>query len=136
MDLTEPLLHIQPPGRDREEERDVRALFLRNFVTRAHIGVYDRERAGDQRLRFQLCVYLQPPFDWHDQLTDVLDYDRLRQGILDILAEGHVNLLETLAERIVDFCLGYPQVQSVHLQITKLEAHDDCEVGYETRRRR
>jgi dihydroneopterin aldolase len=136
MDLTEPLLHIQPPARDGEEERDVRALFLRNFVTRAHIGVYDRERAGDQRLRFQLCVYLQPPFDWHDQLTDVLDYDRLRAGILDILAEGHVNLLETLAERIVDFCFGYAQVQSVHLQITKLEAHDDCEVGYETRRRR
>lgn len=136
MDLTEPLLHIQPLVRDGEGDRDVRALFLRNFVTRAHIGVYDRELVGDQRLRFNLCVYLQPPFDWHDQLTDVLDYDRLRQGILDILAEGHVNLLETLAERIVGFCFGYPQVGGVHLQITKLEAHDDCEVGYETRRRR
>ena len=136
MDLTEPLLHIQPLPQAGEGDRDVRALFLRNFVTRAHIGVYDRERAGDQRLRFNLCVYLQPPFDWHDQLTDVLDYDRLRQGILDILVEGHVNLLETLAERIVAFCFGYPQVGGVHLQITKLEAHDDCEVGYETRRRR
>ena len=39
-------------------------------------------------------------------------------------------------ERIVAFCFGYPQVGGVHLQITKLEAHDDCEVGYETRRRR
>ena len=43
---------------------------------------------------------------------------------------------ETLGERIVDFCLGYVQVQAVHLEIIKLEAHDDCEVGYETRRRR
>ena len=54
----------------------------------------------------------------------------------DILAAGHINLLETLGERIVDFCLGYVQVQAVHLEIIKLEAHDDCEVGYETHRRR
>jgi len=47
-----------------------------------------------------------------------------------------VNLPETLAERIIDFCLGNPQVQqSVHLQVTKREAHDDCEVGYGTGRR-
>jgi hypothetical protein len=51
--------------------------------------------------------------------------------------EGHVNLPETLAERIFDFRLGNPQVpQSVHLQVTELDAHDDCEVGCGTRRRR
>jgi hypothetical protein len=33
-------------------------------------------------------------------------------------------------------CLGFPQVDGVQLQIVKLEAHGDCEVGYETRRRR
>ena len=36
----------------------------------------------------------------------------------------------------IDFCLGYVQVRAVHLEIIKLEAHDDCEVGYETYRRR
>jgi hypothetical protein len=33
-------------------------------------------------------------------------------------------------------CFGYPQVQGVHLQIAKLEAHPDCTVGYEALRRR
>jgi hypothetical protein len=78
--------------------------------------------------------HLQPPVDWTGRITDALDSYRLRQGILDILAEGRVNPPDTRTERIVDFCLGYPQVQSVHLQIIKLEAHDDCEVGYEIRR--
>ena len=134
--MNHPLPHLSPLVRTHDDDRDVRALFLRNFETPGCIGVYANELDRAQRLRFNLRVILQPPFDWHDRLDDVLDYDRLRQGILDILAAGHINLLETLGERIVDFCLGYVQVQAVHLEIIKLEAHDDCEVGYETHRRR
>ena len=48
----------------------------------------------------------------------------------------HINLLETLGERIVQMCFGHAQVHGVHLQITKPEAHGDCEVGFETMRRR
>ncbi len=33
-------------------------------------------------------------------------------------------------------CFAYPQVRGVHLQIAKLEAHQDCVVGYEALRRR
>lgn len=136
MNSTEPLLHLPPLVGEDRADADLRALFLRNLEVPAHIGVYAHERGRDQRLRFNLCVTLRPPFDWHDRLDDVLDYDGLRQGILDILAAGHINLLETLGERILDFCFGYRQVGAVHLQIVKLEAHDDCEVGLEMRRRR
>lgn len=134
--MNRPLPHLPPLVGNIDDDRDVRALFIRDFETPGHIGVYANEQGRAQRLRFDLWVYLQPPFDWHDRLDDVLDYDRLRQGILDILAAGHINLLETLGDRIVEFCFGYPQVRAVHLRIGKLEAHDDCEVGYETRRRR
>lgn len=136
MDTHEPLLHIPPPVWGRDEDDDVRALFLRDFQTTARIGVYPHEQGRVQPLRFNLCAYLRPPFDWHDRLEDVLDYDRLRQGILDILAAGHINLLETLGERILRFCFEHPEVGAVHLQIVKLEAHPDCEVGLEMRRRR
>jgi hypothetical protein len=34
-----------------------------------------------------------------------------------MLAEGHVNPPDARAERIVDFCLGYPQVHGLHLRI-------------------
>ena len=136
MDMNEQIMLIHPLVWNREEERDVRALFVRDLVARAQIGAHHGEKGRTQALRFNLCVYLQPPFDWADRLEDVLDYDRLRQGILDILAGGHINLLETLAERIVEMCFAHAQVQGLHLQIAKLEAHGDCQVGYETRRRR
>ncbi|MBI1395499.1 MAG: dihydroneopterin aldolase [Betaproteobacteria bacterium] len=134
--MSESLLHIHPLGWRREEESDVRALFLKNFVTLARVGVYEHEKQRAQRVRFDLVVYLKPPFDWHDRLEDVLDYDRLRQGVLDILSAGHINLLETLGERIVGMCFRHGEVQAVHLQVAKLEAHADCEVGYEMRRHR
>ncbi|MFO1318736.1 MAG: dihydroneopterin aldolase [Burkholderiales bacterium] len=136
MNPSEPQLHLRPLDGAAEPDRDVRALFLRNLRTAARIGVYPHEQGREQRLRFDLCVTLRPPYDWNDRLDDVLDYDRLRQGILDILAAGHINLLETLGERILRFCFEYRQVGGVHLQIVKLEAHDDCEVGLEMRRLR
>ena len=136
MDMNDRVMLIHPLVWREEELRDVRAVFLKDFVVPARIGAHCAEEGRTQRLRLNLCVYLRPPFDWSDRLEDVLDYDRLRQGILDIVAQGHVKLIETLGARIVEMCLGFPQVDGVHLQIVKLEAHGDCEVGYETRRRR
>jgi dihydroneopterin aldolase len=136
MDMNEQIMLIHPLVWSREDDRDVRALFVRNLLVPARIGVYDQEQGRTQQLRINLCVTLRPPFDWGDRIEDVLNYDRLRQGLLDLLAEGHINLLETLGERIVHMCFAYRQVQGVHVQIAKLEAHADCEVGYETLRRR
>jgi dihydroneopterin aldolase len=136
MDMNEQIMLIHPLVWSREDDRDMRALFVRNLLVPARIGVYDQEQGRPQELRINLCVTLRPPFDWGDRIEDVLNYDRLRQGILDLLAEGHINLLETLGERIVQMCFAYRQVQGVHVQIAKLEAHADCEVGYETLRRR
>jgi dihydroneopterin aldolase len=133
--MNDPQFHMprQAPGSTSEDER---VLFLRDFTVTAMIGIYAHERAHPQRLRMNVAVHLRPPFEWRDRIEDVLDYDRLRQGILDILAAGHINLLETLGLRIVDLCFGHPQVCGVHVQIAKTEAHDDCEVGCEIRRRR
>jgi dihydroneopterin aldolase len=136
MDVSHRHLLIHPLVWNQEEERDMRALFLRDFVADAWIGIYHQERGRTQKLRFDLLVYLTGPYDWRDEIGDVLDYDHLRQGILGILAAGHINLLETLAERVVAMCFAHPQAAAVHLQITKLEAHGDCLVGYETRRKR
>ena len=136
MDMNEQIMLIHPLVWKREDDRDVRALFVRDLVVAARIGVHHQEQGRTQNLRVNLCAYLRPPYDWNDRLEDVLDYDRLRQGILDLIAAGHINLLETLGERIVQMCFGHPQVQGVHLQIAKLEAHRDCTVGYETLQRR
>ncbi len=136
MEANQNFMLIHPLVWNREEDRDVRMLFVRDLTVSARIGVHHQEQGRAQKIRISLCTYMGPPYEWQDRLEDVLDYDRLRQGVLDILGEGHINLLETLGERIVQMCFRHAQVQGVHLQIAKLEAHRDCEVGYETLRRR
>jgi 7,8-dihydroneopterin aldolase/epimerase/oxygenase len=136
MQMNEQVMLIHPLVWSREEQRDVRALLLRDFKVPAQIGVNHQEQGRTQVLRINLCAYVGAPASESDQISDVLDYDKLRGGILDIIAAGHINLLETLGERIVQMCFGYSQVHGVHLQIAKPEAHADCEVGYETMRKR
>jgi len=136
MNLPERMPHLERVSRDADDSLDERTLFIRDLMVPAQIGAYQRAQGRLQKLRVDLRVTLRPPFDWHDRLDDVLNYDVLRQGILDIVAAGHIHLLETLAERIIDLCFSHAQVKCVHLQIAKLEAHGDCIVGYETRRRR
>jgi len=136
MDMHARVMLIHPLVWRDQEARDVRALFLKDFVLPARIGVRGSAEGRTQQLRLNVCVYLRPPFDWRDRIDEVLDYDRLRDGILEIVAQGHIRLIETLGGRIVDMCFKHSQVEGVHLQIVKLEAHTDCEVGYETWRRR
>ena len=53
-------------------------------------------------------------------MRDVLSYDIITDGIRLIAAEGHIPLLETLAERIATFVLDHPQVQRVTVKVEKV----------------
>ena len=71
-----------------------------------------------------------------DQIARVLDYDMIIDTIKDILAEGHINLVETLAGRD---CLALPcpsaRRASVKVKIEKLDKEPGA-VGVEIVRRR
>jgi len=45
-----------------------------------------------------------------DALSGVLNYAPIVAGIKAIAAAGHINLVETLAERIIDFCFAERRV--------------------------
>ena len=64
MDMNEQIMLIHPLVWNREDDRDVRALFVRDLVVAARIGVHHQEQARTQNLRLNLCAYLRPPYDW------------------------------------------------------------------------
>ena len=58
-------------------------------------------------------------------------------GIAKLVQSGHVNLIETLAERIAANCLADPRVLSIRVRIEKPDALPSCRsVGIEIERRR
>ena len=110
-----------------------RQVFINDLVLDCLIGVHRHERDGSQRVRINLdlaVVESSEPID--DRLSNVLCYEDLIVKVRHLAMSGHVNLVETLAERLAGLCLGEPGVQSVRVRVEKLDVFADAaSVGIE-----
>jgi dihydroneopterin aldolase len=114
--------------------RDCRRLFLRNYEVMINIGVHDFEKKGEQRVLINVDLYIplatSTPKD--DQLSEVVDYDFMRETIARRMAQGHVHLQETLCDDVARSMLTHPQVKAVRVSTMKPDVYPDCEgVGVE-----
>ena len=111
-----------------------RRLFLRNHVVDVRIGAHDFEQHAPQRIVFnvELFVPLSASTPTRDHLSEVVDYDYVRQVIAKRVAQGHIVLQETLCDDLMDQLIAHPGVQAVRLSSCKPDVYPDCEgVGVE-----
>jgi dihydroneopterin aldolase len=114
----------------------LRHVFVRDLEVMTVIGVHDYEKRAAQRVivNVDLAVAELGP-SLSDRLGDVLDYAEVVRGVERILRAGHVNLLETLAERVAEHCLADPRVRTVRVRMEKPEAIPNARsVGIEIER--
>jgi dihydroneopterin aldolase len=110
-----------------------RRIFLRRHEVRCSIGIHPFERVGPQRVLVDVDLFLHPhDHDPQEDITRVLDYDFVREGIRALTTNRHFNLQETLCEEIVRLCLARPEVRGVRVSTEKPDVYPDCEaVGVE-----
>jgi len=97
-------------------------VFVHDLVLDVEIGVYTHEKGITQRVRFSVDVELTPAsLALEDDIGRAFDYDTIIKGIKDIIARGHINLVETLAEEVARHCLAHPRAASVTAKIEKLD---------------
>ena len=116
---------------------DCRRVFLRNFQVMSNIGVHDFEKLAEQRVLFNVELYvpLADSTPTEDELHEVLDYDFIRHTIEQRLAQGHTQLQETLCDDIAGALLAHPKVRAVQLSTQKPDVYQDCDsVGVEVLR--
>ena len=115
-----------------------RCLLIRDLVVPCAIGVHAHERRGTQRVRINVRVQVaddEGPLG--DRIANVVSYETIVDGIRAIIARGHINLVETLADRIADLCLANHRVRGVRVRIEKLDLYPDAAgVGVEVERTR
>ena len=117
--------------------RGLRHVFIRNLELLAHIGVYRHEEGRLQPVRINLDLATDDSVDTNDMLENVVDYAVIEKRIRAIIAEGHVKLAETLAERIAAACFEDARVRTVRVRVEKLHALTGAEsVGIEIERQR
>ncbi len=124
-------------------ESKLRHVFLRDMVLSASIGIYPHEHEAEQRVRINVDlgvvdetaragVVVGP-----DELSRVVDYERIAAGVRSIVRVGHTRLVETLAERIAETCLVDPRVRTARIRVEKLDVFADAEsAGVEIARMR
>ena len=107
---------------------DCRRLFLRDFEVAVQIGVHDFEQGAPQRLRFNVDLYvpLSASTPQGDHLSEVVDYDFVRQRILQRVARGHIQLQETLADDVLKLMLDHPGVRAARVSTEKPDVYADC----------
>lgn len=115
-----------------------RKVFLKGLLLDAYIGAYAHEQGAPQKVRIDLEIdVIEPAEPAADRLEDVVCYNKLTQGIKAIVAEGHIRLVETLAERVADLTLSHPMVLSVSVRVEKPAAIAEAEsAGVEVVRRK
>lgn len=91
------------------------------------IGAHAAERHGPQRVRIsaELLVVPAAPLG-ADDLAEVVDYDAIKQDIAALAQAPHVDLQETLAERVAALCLKPRDVAAVEVYLRKLDVYPDC----------
>ncbi|MDO8692730.1 MAG: dihydroneopterin aldolase [Sheuella sp.] len=111
-----------------------RRLFLKDFEISMNIGVHDFEKKGEQRVIVNVDLYVPLELNTpsQDDLSEVVDYDFMRQTIADIIADGHIHLQETMCDEIVKRMLAHPLVQATRVSTEKPDVYPDCQgVGVE-----
>jgi dihydroneopterin aldolase len=84
--------------------------------------VYPSEREHGQLFRADAVLELDTaPAASTDDLTRTVNYAELSQRLHGVLTGEPVDLIETLAQRLADVCLGYPRVQAVEITVHKPE---------------
>jgi len=113
---------------------ECRRIFLRNHEVPVQIGAHDFEKTQAQRVIFNVELFVPYALSTPqaDQLSEVVDYDFVRELIAARIGQGHVELQETLCDDLAAQLLAHPRVQAVRLSSCKPDVYPDCEaVGVE-----
>jgi dihydroneopterin aldolase len=102
-----------PDGLDR--------IFVHDFVLPMCIGAFDSEHERAQKVRFNVDACIARPARVPERLHEVFSYDLITDGIRAIVAQGHIHLVETLAERIAAMVLAHAAIRQVTVRVEKLE---------------
>jgi dihydroneopterin aldolase len=119
---------------------DTQSIFIKGLRIDAQIGVHAHEKNRFQPLKLDADILISDSRfrPSRDRLDEVFDYQTIRAAMIDVVREdGHIHLLETLADRVIERLLAMGDVQAVRVRISKFTAFDDCDsVGVEVFRRK
>ena len=106
-----------PPNVPAEGRVVMTKVFVTGLNVQAEIGVYRHEIGKVQPL--VVDVELDVPTAGAERLADTLNYETILAAAQAVAAEGHIELVETFAERLARACLSDPRVTKARVRVEK-----------------
>ncbi len=113
-------------------------ILVRDLLLKCSIGIHEHERLAPQRVRINVdMAVIEHSGAVADDITQVVSYEDIISGIKRLVESGHINLVETLADRIAALCLVDARVVRTRIRVEKLDVYAEAAaVGIEIERRR
>ena len=102
-------------------------MFVHGLELMASVGIFEVEKRYEQRIVVSVDLDVVDDYDGvSDRLDGVVDYGRVVTAIRGLVESAHFNLIETLAERIAESCLGDARVLIARITIEKPDIVPGC----------
>ena len=98
----------------------VQKVLIKDLELQMSIGVYDSEKQAKQRVLVNAEIAVKPNPNWQDDnIDDVVSYADIIESIHEISQQGHIHLVETFAEKIIESCFSHGSVLGVSVSVKK-----------------
>jgi 7,8-dihydroneopterin aldolase/epimerase/oxygenase len=116
----------------------LRHVFVRDLDLMALIGIYEHEKIDPQRIIVNIDLSVQEgDGPQGDDIGHVVSYEIVVKKVEQIIADGHINLVETLCEKIAAACLRDKRVVAARVRVEKPDIIKNARsVGVEIERQR
>jgi dihydroneopterin aldolase len=116
-----------------ENKRKRYKVQIKKLILNAFIGIHEHERLKKQRVSVSLSLEVVDNLSQiNENIKNVVSYEQIILNLKKLVSKGHIELLETLGERISVMCFKDAKVLSVWIKLEKLDVFSDTDsVGIE-----
>jgi dihydroneopterin aldolase len=103
-------------------------IFIKGLALEATIGVYEHEKGVKQPLKVDLEMFVDSSLSANsDLIKDTVDYDLVAQRVAQLVAQSHCELLESLAQYVVQSLLDEFAIARLIFTVYKPQAINNAE---------
>ena len=105
-------------------------IFVKNFITYCLIGVYPEEKKNKQKIKVSVKLNIKRTIP-SDKLSSTVCYQNILNTLENIHNYGHIKLVETLANKLVEEFKKINDVTKIKIKIVKCDiSKENTDVGF------
>ena len=114
---------------------DENFIFIENFLTTCLIGIYPEEKKNKQKVKISITLKINRNNNSSDNINSTVCYQKILTILNQITNYTHINLVETLANRLANEFEKIKHVKEINIKVSKCEIiKNGTDIGFVLKR--